>query len=68
MIPPLQPGQIYLIEMYATTKDLHKLYELLPELLKAAKQMDCKLIIGDEPFIWQPDEPRPASIYDGVIS
>ena len=66
MNAPLQPGQLYLIEMYMTGRDLTALYACLPELLAAAKARDCKLIIGDEPFVWEPEQPKAATIYSGV--
>jgi hypothetical protein len=52
--------------MYMTGRDLTALYACLPELLKAAKARDCKLIIGDEPFVWEPEQPKAATIYSGV--
>jgi hypothetical protein len=54
------------MEMYCTATDLTALYALLPELLAAAKARDCKLIIGDAPFIWEPETPKAATIYSGV--
>lgn len=63
--PTLQPGQVYLIEIVLTGRDYNAIYDILPEIMKLAKEKGLEYDIGS-PWIHEPEQPKPASIYEGV--
>lgn len=66
IVPPIKPGQLFVIEMTIGHKDTFTLLEeLIPDIQKMVVAKGGEYITG-ELLLYTPAEPTKATVYEGV--